>query len=72
MIDDQWTQSANPVVILSCIPNSESSRFSSMEIIRTLRLTQVTRPWQVSIELHIYAPVGYCYLNSRVLFTFKQ
>jgi len=47
MVSDEWSSTVNPVLVLSCVPDSDSSRLSCMDVVRSLQLQKLTRPWQV-------------------------
>jgi len=51
MVNDEWSPPDNPVLVLSCIPTSDSMRLSCINVVRNLALQKLTRPWQVCVKI---------------------
>lgn len=47
MVNDEWSPSDNPVLVLSCVPDSNSTRLGCINVVRNLELQKLSRPWQV-------------------------
>jgi len=51
MVSDEWSPSNSPVLVLSCVPDSSSTRLSCINVVRNLELKQLSRPWQVCVNV---------------------
>lgn len=47
MIRERWSDTHIPVLVMSCIPNKDSSRIPCINVVEALQLGKLNRPWRV-------------------------
>ena len=52
MLDERWLQPKVPVLIMCCVPNATLTSLSSLKVADTLKLRQLSRPWQVRLRIN--------------------
>jgi len=51
MLSAECSPADNPVLILSCVSDNNSTRVACIDVARNLDLQKLTRPWQVCMNL---------------------
>ncbi|XP_033738378.1 F-box only protein 4-like [Pecten maximus] len=47
MVNERWSATHVPVLVLSCIKNSNASRIPCIKVVEKLAMSNMNRPWQV-------------------------
>lgn len=68
MVNERWSATHVPVLVLSCIKDDTCARLPCIEVVDALRLATLNRPWQVRKILqigNILSQDNYIDFNSR-------
>ena len=49
MVSERWLGTHVPLLVLACVPGTESQRLPCCDIVEKLNLASLNRPWQVRI-----------------------
>ncbi|OWF40842.1 F-box only protein 4-like [Mizuhopecten yessoensis] len=47
MVNERWSATHVPVLVLSCVKDSSATRIPSIKVVETLGMSNMNRPWQV-------------------------
>ena len=49
MVNERWLATHIPLLVLSCVPESETPRIPCCDVVTKLNLASLNRPWQVKL-----------------------